>query len=122
MIKFTPFIVLWFVFLAGRIDLSCHARAYSNVSCFENERRALLEFKKDLVDKSNRLASWIGEDCCSWEGVGCLKNTRHVVKLDLRNNAAFDLGRLCYEDTQNYFSIYVETCLGGQITPSLVNL
>ncbi|XP_027152307.1 receptor-like protein EIX2 [Coffea eugenioides] len=106
----------------GRIDLSCHARAYSNVSCFENERRALLEFKKDLIDKSNRLASWTGEDCCSWEGVGCSRNTRHVVKLDLRNNAAFDLDRFWRGDTQNYVSIYGETCLGGQISPSLVNL
>ncbi|XP_027151217.1 receptor-like protein EIX2 [Coffea eugenioides] len=122
MIKFTPFIVLWFVFLADRIDRGCHARAYSNVSCFENERKALLEFKKDLIDKSNRLISWIGEDCCSWEGVGCGKNTRHVVKLDLRNNVVFDSNQYSDGDTQNYSSIYFETCLGGQISPSLVNL
>ncbi|CDP16274.1 unnamed protein product [Coffea canephora] len=123
MIKFTPFIVLWFVFLAGRIGLGClHVGAYSNVSCFENERRGLLEFKKDLVDKSNRLASWTGEDCCSWEGVECNRSTGHVVKLDLHNNAVFDLDRLIFGDKQNYSSIYGETCLGGQISPSLVNL
>ncbi|XP_027096232.1 receptor-like protein EIX2 [Coffea arabica] len=122
MIKFTPFIVLWFVFLADRIGLSLHAGAYSNVSCFESERKALIEFKKGLIDKSNRLASWTGEDCCSWEGVGCSRNTRHVIKLDLHNNIVFDFDRLIYGDKQNYVSIYGETCLGGQISPSLVNL
>ncbi|CDP20423.1 unnamed protein product [Coffea canephora] len=94
MIKFTSFIVLWFVFLASRIDLGLHARAHSNVSCFESERKALLEFKESLVDNSNHLASWTGEDCCSWKGVGCSRNTRHVMKLDLRNNAVFDAARL----------------------------
>ncbi|CDP16271.1 unnamed protein product [Coffea canephora] len=122
MIKFTLFIVLWFVFLAGRIGFSLHAGAYSNVSCFENERQALLEFKKGLIDKSNRLASWTGEDCCSWEGIGCSRNTGHVVKLDLRNNAIFDHARWTFDDRQNYVSIYGETCLGGQISPSLLNL
>ncbi|XP_027152309.1 receptor-like protein EIX2 [Coffea eugenioides] len=122
MIKFTAFIVLWFVFLTGKIDLGLHARAHSNVSCLESERKTLLEFKKDLIDKSNRLASWTGENCCSWEGVGCSRNTRHVVKLDLRNNATFDFDRFWGGDTQNYFSIHGETCLGGQISPSLVNL
>ncbi|XP_027152308.1 receptor-like protein EIX2 [Coffea eugenioides] len=106
----------------GRIGFSLHAGAYSNVSYFENERQALLEFKKGLIDKSNRLASWTGEDCCSWEGIGCSRNTGHVVKLDLRNNAVFDLERLIFGDKQNYVSIYGETCLGGQISPSLVNL
>ncbi|CDP16269.1 unnamed protein product [Coffea canephora] len=122
MIKFTAFIVLWIVFLTGKIDFGLHARAHSNVSCLESERKTLLEFKKDLIDKSNRLASWTGEDCCSWEGVGCSRNTGHVVKLDLRNNATFDFDRFWVGDTQNYVSIYGETCLGGQISPSLVNL
>ncbi|CDP20424.1 unnamed protein product [Coffea canephora] len=94
--------MLWFVFLAGKIDLGLHARAHSSVSCLESEWKALLEFKKSLIDKSNRLASWTGEDCCSWEGVGCDRNTGHVVKLDLRNNVVFDRDRL--------------------ISPSLVNL
>ncbi|XP_027152300.1 receptor-like protein EIX2 [Coffea eugenioides] len=105
-----------------RIGLSLHARAYSNASCFENERQALLEFKKGLIDKSNRLASWTGEDCCSWEGIECSRNTGHVVKLNLCNNIIFDFDRWIFGDRQNYASIYGETCLGGQISPSLVNL
>ncbi|CDP10050.1 unnamed protein product [Coffea canephora] len=117
MIKFTPFIVLWFT-----IGFDFHVRAYSNVSCFESEQKTLHEFKEGLIDKSNHLASWTGENCCSWEGVGCNRNIQHVVKLDLRNNATFDSNRFWYGDTQNYVSIYGKTCLGGQISPSLVNL
>ncbi|XP_027158339.1 receptor-like protein EIX2 [Coffea eugenioides] len=122
MIKYTPFIVLWFVFFACRIDLGLNAIAHSNVSCLDSERKALLEFKEGLVDNSNHLASWIGEDCCSWEGIDCIRNTRHVVKLDLRNNAVIDFDRLQYGDVQNYVSIMRKSCLGGQISPSLVNL
>ncbi|XP_027096229.1 receptor-like protein EIX2 [Coffea arabica] len=106
----------------GKIGLGLHAGAYLNLSCFESERKSLLEFKKDLIDKSNRLASWTGDDCCSWKGVGCSRNTGHVVKLDLHNNAAFDLDRFFFGDMQNYVSIYGETCFNGTIPPQLGNL
>ncbi|CAD5175929.1 unnamed protein product, partial [Musa acuminata subsp. malaccensis] len=53
--------------------------------CIPAERSALLEFKRGLKDPTNRLSSWVGEDCCKWEGVTCSNHTGHVVKLDLHN-------------------------------------
>ncbi|XP_027177205.1 receptor-like protein EIX2 [Coffea eugenioides] len=91
---------------------SKQAHNYANVSCIENERQALLLFKHGLIDESNRLSSWIGEACCSWEGVGCHKITGSVLKLDLRNMVPL------YSD-EDY---HCTNCLGGQLTPSLVNL
>ncbi|XP_065034690.1 receptor-like protein EIX2 isoform X3 [Musa acuminata AAA Group] len=53
--------------------------------CIPAERSALLEFKRGLEDPTNRLSSWVNEDCCKWEGVTCSNHTGHVVKLDLHN-------------------------------------
>ncbi|XP_031400134.1 receptor-like protein EIX2 [Punica granatum] len=63
---------------------SC-AAAFTNATCIEREREALLEFKRGLVDNSNLLSSWVGDDCCSWKGVRCSKRTGRVQKLDLRS-------------------------------------
>ncbi|URD85543.1 LRR receptor-like serine threonine-protein kinase, partial [Musa troglodytarum] len=62
--------------------------------CRETERKALIDFKRGLHDPSDRLSSWVGEDCCAWEGVGCSNISGHVIKLDLRNSRRMDL----YED------------------------
>ncbi|ONI15183.1 hypothetical protein PRUPE_3G029200 [Prunus persica] len=56
------------------------------VPCKQNERQALLMFKQDLKDPSNRLLSWVGEgDCCNWTGVVCDNLTSHVRELHLGN-------------------------------------
>ncbi|XP_074336609.1 uncharacterized protein LOC141673767 [Apium graveolens] len=52
--------------------------------CIDAERRALLDIKSLLIDPSNRLNSWKGEDCCRWKGIKC-SNLGNVVSLDLRN-------------------------------------
>ncbi|CAL9089129.1 unnamed protein product [Musa textilis] len=81
--------------------------------CIPAERRALLEFKRGLKDPTNRLSSWVGEDCCQWEGVTCSNHTGHVVKLDLQNPHPFsDFG----DDPYNNWT------LGGELRPSLLGL
>ncbi|XVF08529.1 hypothetical protein REPUB_Repub07fG0010700 [Reevesia pubescens] len=60
--------------------------AISDAACFETERQALLRFKQDLTDSSDRLASWSnGGNCCDWTGVVCDNLTSHVVELHLGN-------------------------------------
>ncbi|CAK9176946.1 unnamed protein product [Ilex paraguariensis] len=54
--------------------------------CIDRERRALLDFKRGLVDDYGRLSSWGSTDkidCCTWEGVHCSNRTGHVLILDL---------------------------------------
>ncbi|KAJ9555516.1 hypothetical protein OSB04_010130 [Centaurea solstitialis] len=72
-----------------------------NKSCFHKERHALLHFKANLEDPGGRLSRWRveDEDCCKWSGVTCNNQTHHVTVLDL--------------------SLYF---LGGEISPSLLNL
>ncbi|KAM7481653.1 hypothetical protein LguiB_006236 [Lonicera macranthoides] len=57
--------------------------------CMQNEREALLEFKKGIVDNDGILSSWGNEedkrDCCRWRGVKCSNRTGHVISLDLQN-------------------------------------
>ncbi|KAL5737668.1 hypothetical protein ACOSP7_030429 [Xanthoceras sorbifolium] len=84
----------------------CNGSTY--VRCIESERQALLTFKQDLIDPSNRLASWIGDaDCCNWAGVDCHNVTGHVLQLQLRNP---------------HLEYFMSNILGGKINPSLLNL
>ncbi|KAH7852482.1 hypothetical protein Vadar_025337 [Vaccinium darrowii] len=98
-------------FIIIRLDSNCGSLA-SNVSCLENEREALIKFKENLTDEANRLRSWVGQDCCTWKGVGCSSRIGHVMKLDLRNDF----------DKFNYTAIFRINKLGGEISPSLVEL
>ncbi|CAL9757966.1 unnamed protein product [Musa acuminata subsp. burmannicoides] len=81
--------------------------------CIPAERSALLEFKRGLKDPTNRLSSWVGEDCCKWEGVTCSNHTGHVVKLDLHNPHP-----LSYVG----FAAYNDWTLGGELRRSLLGL
>ncbi|KAM7478320.1 hypothetical protein LguiA_026533 [Lonicera macranthoides] len=74
----------------------------------QNEREALLEFKKGIVDNDGILSSWGNEedkrDCCRWRGVKCSNRTGHVISLDLQNEE------------------YIFEPLRGKINPSLLDL
>ncbi|KAG8661805.1 receptor-like protein EIX1 [Manihot esculenta] len=69
-------------------------------SCIKIEREALVKFKSSLaINSSDSLLSWVGDDCCRWEGVSCDNITDHVVKLDLsstyfQGNISLHLGNL----------------------------
>ncbi|KAL5737633.1 hypothetical protein ACOSP7_030394 [Xanthoceras sorbifolium] len=100
----------------------CNGSTY--VRCIESERQALLTFKQDLKDPSNRLATWIGDgDCCNWAGVDCHNVTGHVLQLQLRNPHLeyFEEDYLpSYSKAEG--EAYMRSKLGGKINPSLLNL
>ncbi|XP_022743920.1 probable LRR receptor-like serine/threonine-protein kinase At4g36180 [Durio zibethinus] len=55
-----------------------------NITCIQSERQALLRFKQDPEDPSNRLAARTHDgDCCKWDGIICNNVTGHVIKLQL---------------------------------------
>ncbi|XP_050226797.1 receptor-like protein EIX1 [Mercurialis annua] len=87
----------------------------SEALCINTERQALLEFKQDLKDPSNRLSSWVSAefDCCKWVGIVCDNVTGHVTELNLRNPIDF---QLLHYDTYERFK------LQGTINPSLLHL
>ncbi|XP_040988951.1 receptor-like protein EIX1 [Juglans microcarpa x Juglans regia] len=116
------FMFFFFLFLLGPpcLEFIKHASCTESltIKCFEKERNALLAFKESLTDPSGRLSSWVGENCCTWIGVGCDNRTRHVVKLDLKNpvDPVFDT------KTNEVSKAFKKSCLGGKISTSLLDL
>ncbi|KAL7586743.1 hypothetical protein Lser_V15G40633 [Lactuca serriola] len=53
------------------------------VMCSQKERLALLKFKGSVKDASGMLSSWVGDDCCRWEGIQCDSLTGTVESLQL---------------------------------------
>ncbi|KAH1084070.1 hypothetical protein J1N35_023831 [Gossypium stocksii] len=100
----------------------CHPN--SNVLCIQSEREALLKFKNDLIDPSNRLSSWVkGGDCCKWIGVVCHNSTGHVNQLHLAvpplSSPDFDAPQAEWEA---YYRSIDNSLLEGKINPSLLEL
>ncbi|XP_042415229.1 receptor-like protein EIX2 [Zingiber officinale] len=59
------------LFLSGSLQL-----------CIEEERKALLSVRSGFPSVDRVLSPWKGNECCSWNGVGCNSITGHVIKLD----------------------------------------
>ncbi|XP_031266129.1 receptor-like protein EIX2 [Pistacia vera] len=108
-------IVVAFLFLEllaiATINISFCDGSSDQLGCIESERQALLRFKQDLIDPSNRLAFWRDGDCCTWAGVVCDSLTGHVHELNLRNP---------YDDYSSY--AFTQSMLVGKLNPSLLNL
>ncbi|KAF5773989.1 putative leucine-rich repeat-containing, plant-type, leucine-rich repeat domain superfamily [Helianthus annuus] len=87
--------------------------------CLDDERQALLQFKRGLVDEANRLASWAGEtsDCCKWIGILCDNITGNVHKIHLPGKCLFD----DYNTIKEYDET-VKRRLRGVISPSILYL
>ncbi|CAK9164076.1 unnamed protein product [Ilex paraguariensis] len=105
----TVLVVLFSILFMEVLEFSYSIASHPNVNCIESEQKALVKFRESLTDESNRLSSWVGEDCCTWKGVVCSNKTGHVLRLDLHNP---------FDDLANFS----KTCLGGEINPSLLNL
>ncbi|KAJ4726103.1 Leucine-rich receptor-like kinase family protein [Melia azedarach] len=105
--------ILFLALATTNIKISfCNGSTY-NVGCIDSERQALLRFKQDLKDPSNRLASWSNisdGNCCTWAGVVCNNSTGHVMGLHLGNPWFY--GEEGYEKSR----------LIGKINPSLLDL
>ncbi|XP_059310727.1 receptor-like protein EIX2 [Lycium ferocissimum] len=87
------------------------------VRCVESERKALLSFKRSLTDPSDRLASWVGKECCIWKAVYCDIQTGYVIGLDLN-----DRSNNCYWKKLGHLIPGNSTCFGGKISPALLEL
>ncbi|KAG9450419.1 hypothetical protein H6P81_010384 [Aristolochia fimbriata] len=52
--------------------------------CHPQDSLGLLGFKAKIhVDTSGRLATWLGQDCCKWQGITCSGTTGRVTHLNL---------------------------------------
>ncbi|KAF6168642.1 hypothetical protein GIB67_005254 [Kingdonia uniflora] len=89
----------------------------ANIFCSTREKHALLTFKQGLTVPLHRLSSWVGDNCCTWEGVGCDNITGSVVRLDLKNPYSN-----YSDDTIEEYEAYKRAQLGGEINPSLLEL
>ncbi|THG01990.1 receptor-like protein EIX2 [Camellia sinensis] len=102
-------VLLFFPLFSKLVSLKVNAfntNASGSTQCIEFEKKALIKFKEGLIDPSMKLFSWVGDDCCSWKGISCNKQTGNVEMLDLKNNG----------------DVYGSSCLGGEISSSLLNL
>lgn len=89
----------------------------AKVRCIESERNGLLRVEQSLTDPSDHLASWIGKECCIWKGVSCDVQTGNFIRLDLK-----DTSGNCYQKKMGYLISDISTCLGGKISPALLDL
>ncbi|KAK9910514.1 hypothetical protein M0R45_034472 [Rubus argutus] len=94
-----------------------------NATCIEEERNALLEFKHGLGDPLSVLDSWVGKDCCKWDGIVCNNRTGNVIKLllsdkQISGTISVSIGSLSHLET---FDLY-NNSISGPFPTSIGNL
>ncbi|XP_039136242.1 receptor-like protein 34 [Dioscorea cayenensis subsp. rotundata] len=74
------------IFVVSAFPPACYVQGI--ISCIETERIALLSIKAGINHSGDQslFSSWTGHDCCKWQGVSCNHESRHVIKLDLRQH------------------------------------
>ncbi|XP_052622386.1 receptor-like protein EIX1 [Lactuca sativa] len=66
-----------------------------SVLCSEQEQLALLNFKHSIVeDDSGMMSSWVGNECCLWEGIQCDGVTGNVQRLHLKGDWPYPYNHL----------------------------
>ncbi|XP_049356807.1 receptor-like protein EIX2 [Solanum verrucosum] len=116
--NYHPFLILLLLVFVTNLEVGFTKTHHSNTTCSENDQKALIEFKNGLIDNSNRLSSWTGQNCCKWDGVFCDEKTGNVVKIDLHyKNYLLD-----GEYPQRVLDNHTKNFLGGELSPSLVKL
>ncbi|CAL5364060.1 unnamed protein product [Camellia sinensis] len=114
-------IVFYLCFLTVATFHNCFCNGNSNIVCSKTEKQALLKFKQDLKDPSNRLSSWAGDNCCQWSGVVCDNFTGHVHEIHLPFNYS-DVDCHYNGNVSEYEACWRYHLLGGKINPSLLDL
>ncbi|GKV15196.1 hypothetical protein SLEP1_g25998 [Rubroshorea leprosula] len=116
------FLLLAFLILITDVTIIsiCNGNSVHAV-CIESEKKPLLKFKQGIVDRTNRLASWVsGGDCCRWTGIVCDNMTGHVIELHLRTTPPWEVDYYVYDEEAD--EAYERSRLGGKISPSLLHL
>ncbi|GKV15198.1 hypothetical protein SLEP1_g26000 [Rubroshorea leprosula] len=114
------FLFLAFLILITNVISICNGNSVHAV-CIEGEKEALLKLKQGIVDRTNRLASWVSDgDCCGWTGIVCDNMTGHVIELHLRTNPPWDINYHVYDYEAD--EAYERSRLDGKISPSLLHL
>ncbi|KAK1415400.1 hypothetical protein QVD17_31181 [Tagetes erecta] len=114
---------LWLFFLSSLCPLSLSNQNSNPTLCIPTERLVLIQLKTNLIDRANRLSSWVGHDCCSWSGVVCNNVTGNVQELHLRGPDDGIHGH-CQGpyDTDEELAEASKQMLGGTVTPSVTKL
>ncbi|KAL7589650.1 hypothetical protein Lser_V15G37590 [Lactuca serriola] len=73
-----------------RATYTCLGIGNVSVICSEHERLALLNFKHSIQDPFEMLSSWVGNECCMWEGIQCDGVTGNVQRLKLNADSYYD--------------------------------
>ena len=94
------FMFMHFLAVLLLYNLMFASSSFEQPLCHDDESFALLQFKEIfIIDQSAssgtstylKVSLWkLGsDDCCSWDGVGCDKDTSHVINLDLGNSCLY---------------------------------